>query len=102
MRVSHTYAHVQTYQNGFYLAISTVRFLGGPIAHAKRQMILTNCAACAAPLARLAKQCSEEDLRRQGHTLDQGHYDSVTGYYRPGEDEEARTPRAAWSAAQTL
>ena len=66
------------------------------------KMILTNCAACAAPLARLAKQCSEEDLRRQGHTLDQGHYDSVTGYYRPGEDEEARTPRAAWSAAQTL
>ena len=44
---------------------------------------------------------TEEDLRRQGHTLDQGHYDS-DGYYRPGEDEEARTPRAAWTAAQTL
>ena len=93
-------------------------------------MILTNCAACAAPLERLAKQCSrcktrycneacqrqhsarglppdwtEEDLRRQGHDLDarveQGHYDS-NGHYRPGEDEEAVTPRAAWTAAQTL
>ena len=44
---------------------------------------------------------TEEDLRRQGHTLDQGHYDS-NGHYRPGEDEEAVTPRAAWTAAQTL
>ena len=48
---------------------------------------------------------TEEDLRRQGHDLDarveQGHYDS-NGHYRPGEDEEAVTPRAAWTAAQTL
>jgi len=44
---------------------------------------------------------TEEDLRRQGHTLDQGYWESE-GVYRPGPDEEARTPRAAWSAAQTL
>ena len=44
---------------------------------------------------------TEEELRRQGHTLDQGYWESE-GVYRPGEDEEARTPRAAWSAAQTL
>ena len=51
---------------------------------------------------------TEEDLRRQGHDLyatrprvEQGHYDS-DGHYRPGEDEEAVTPRAAWTAAQTL
>jgi hypothetical protein len=48
---------------------------------------------------------TEEELRRQGHDLDarveQGHYDS-NGHYRPGEDEEAVTPRAAWTAAQTL
>ena len=44
---------------------------------------------------------TEEELRRQGHTLDQGYWESE-GVYRPGPDEEARTPRAAWSAAQTL
>ena len=52
---------------------------------------------------------TEEDLRRQGYDLyatrprrvEQGHYDS-DGHYRPGEDEEARTPRAAWTAAQVL
>ena len=44
---------------------------------------------------------TEEDLRRQGHTLDQGYWESE-GVYRPGPDEEARTPRAAWTAAQIL
>ena len=37
-------------------------------------MILTNCAACAAPLPRLAKQCSRCQTRYCGATCQQDHW----------------------------
>ena len=80
--------------------------LGRPASLAEQIADLSAEREVARWMARLAARglppdWTEEDLRRQGHTLDQGYWESE-GVYRPGEDEEARTPRAAWSAAQTL
>ena len=75
-------------------------------ARVKGRLVSCTCRAWRIIAARgLPPDWTEEDLRRQGHDLDarveQGHYDS-NGHYRPGEDEEAVTPRAAWTAAQVL
>ena len=80
--------------------------LGRPASLAEQIADLSAEREVARWMARLAARglppdWTEEELRRQGHTLDQGYWESE-GVYRPGEDEEARTPRAAWSAAQTL
>ena len=66
-------------------------------------MILTNCAACAAPLERLAKQCSRcKTRRRRRFRGDSGSRRDVEAYWATLRDASAHGHAAGNAAARDV